>query len=228
MYRPALSAIALVALGVAACGDTGRTTTAEQTQRDDAEITTAAQDRQDEQIGTQTGEDQPVVERVQDAVADPVGVANAAIRGGDTEAYVRNLTLAHRYESEAGAIASERAGNAGVRRAARRMLEEHDRMQAAFEAALVVSGVQVEIPNELDERRQGMIDNLRAAPAADFDNVFLRQQETTHREILTWHEAYESRGDNEQLRAAATEARLQAEAHLEMIRQVQETTGDGR
>ena len=41
------------------------------------------------------------------------------------------------------------------------------------------------IPTALDQRRQGLIDNLNAATPGDFDKVYLNQQVAAHNEALT-------------------------------------------
>ena len=46
------------------------------------------------------------------------------------------------------------------------------------------------LPTALDERRKGLIDNLNAASAGDFDRVWLTQQVAAHNEALTLLNGY--------------------------------------
>ena len=48
-----------------------------------------------------------------------------------------------------------------------------------------------------------LIDNLEAASAEEFDDVFLEQQESAHQEALILFRSYASRGDMPELKAAA-------------------------
>ena len=63
----------------------------------------------------------------------------------------------------------------------------------------------VALPTALDERRQGMIDNLNAAAPADFDRVFLTQQVAAHNEALTLLNGFKDKTDAPALAAMAME-----------------------
>jgi putative membrane protein len=57
----------------------------------------------------------------------------------------------------------------------------------------------------MDERRQGLIDNLNAAAPADFDRVFLTQQVAAHNEALTLLNGFKDHTETPGLAALATE-----------------------
>ena len=61
------------------------------------------------------------------------------------------------------------------------------------------------LPTELDERRQGLIDNLNAAAPADFDRVYLTQQVAAHNEALTMLNGFKDHTQTPSLAALATE-----------------------
>ena len=46
------------------------------------------------------------------------------------------------------------------------------------------------VPTALDQRHQGLIDNLRGATDQDFDRVYLQQQEAAHNETAALLETY--------------------------------------
>lgn len=165
----------------------------------------------------------PAVNAVQDAVAGPVGQANAAIMGGDTEAYLRNAALGDMYEIQAGQIALSRSNSAEVQTIARAIIDDHREMSDVLKAASLEAEATFVPPTTLDDRRQGLIDNLEAASPDDFDEVFLDQQEAAHEEALNLHEAYRDRGDVDALRTVAMDAIPMIETHLEGVRAAQET-----
>lgn len=183
---------------------------------DDIDRDTAMNDEavyeDDEAIG-QT----PPVNAVQDAASAPVGVGTAAVVGGDTEGYLRNATLINLYEIRAGEIAMEKGGSEEVRALGRRIAEDHRALSGRIEAAIADITDTVVLPTELDERRQGLIDNLQAASADTFDSAFLQQQEAVHVEAMTLHESYEARGDVEALQQIAVDASDMVETHLGML-----------
>lgn len=210
------------ALALTACGgedyeDANRDTTAMNDMTDDEPT---LDETGDEEAGYGDGEglgQTPPVNTVQDAAAGPVGVGTAAIVGGDTEGYLRNATLGNLYEIQAGEIAMEMGGSEEVRQIGQRIVEDHRALQQQMEAALANTDVEFTPPTELDERRQGMIDNLHAASSDTFDAAFLHQQEAAHLEAITLHEGYEARGDIDALQQVAVEASDVIETHLGMV-----------
>ena len=79
-------------------------------------------------------------------------------------------------------------------------------------------------PTGLDERRKGLIDNLNAASAADFDKVYLSQQEAAHTEALDLMKGYADHGDDAGLKAAASKAVPKIQAHLDKVKALQAAT----
>lgn len=197
------AALAL-AFGLAACGD--------QTDETAVSETDAAEEAAPDGLG-QT----PPVNLVQDLAAGPTGLVDAAITGGDTEDFLRNAALGGMYEIQAGQIALEKAGSPELRELGQMLIDDHTRLNAEVEAAAKAAGLTVTPPAALDERRQGLIDNLMAASDTTFDAAFLHQQEAAHLETITLLESYEARGDVPQLVEAARGAQDVVRHHLDII-----------
>ena len=210
LIKTIVPAALVAALGVAACGD-------RDADRADAGMT--GEDRMAEAETEEPGGlgQTPPVNLVQDLAAGPAGLADAAITGGDTEAFLRNAALGGMYEIQAGRIALDKAGSPELRTIAQTLIDDHTRLNAEIEQAAMAAGVDFAPPSSLDERRQGLIDNLMAASDTTFDAAWLHQQEAAHLETLTLLEAYEARGDVEALVAAARAAQPVIRGHLEMI-----------
>lgn len=153
------------------------------------------------------------VDRAQDAAAGPVGQVSAATMGSNmVSAYVPNAAMGDMYEIQAADIALERTRNAGVRELAQMIKTDHTAASEALERQAPQAAPDVTLPTSLDQRRQGLIDNLRSASAADFDRVWLDQQIAAHSEALTLH-----RGFSDQDSPLAEHARSvvpKIEAHL--------------
>jgi putative membrane protein len=69
------------------------------------------------------------------------------------------------------------------------------------------------LPTALDERRQGLIDNLNAAAPADFDRVYLTQQVAAHNEALTLLNGFKDHSETPGLAALAMEIIPKVTAH---------------
>lgn len=153
------------------------------------------------------------VDRAQDAASAPVGQMSAATMGSNmVSAYVPNAAMGDMYEIQAADIALERTQNARVRELAQMIKTDHTAASEALQRQAPQAAPDVAVPSSLDQRRQGLIDNLRSASAADFDRVWIDQQIAAHNEALTLH-----RGFSDQDSPLAEHARSvvpKIEAHL--------------
>jgi putative membrane protein len=161
------------------------------------------------------------VNATQDATGAAVGTVSAATAGAtnSTDAFVTSLVTANKYEIEAGNIAAKKGQSPEVKAFGKMMVTDHTALGKQAEPALKASGKP--LPLELDERRKGMIDNLNAAGPADFDKVYLGQQEAAHNETLTLLKGYADGGDDAGLKAVATSAAPKVQAHLDKVRELQ-------
>ena len=151
-----------------------------------------------------------VVDKAQDAVAGPVGQVSAATMGSNTEsAYIPNAAMGDMYEIMAADIAAQRSQNADLKALAAMIKTDHTAASNAMKAMLPAGTT---APATLDERRQGLIDNLRSASAANFDAAWLDQQIAAHNEALTLHRGFSNQ--DSPLAAHARSVIPKIEAHL--------------
>lgn len=161
---------------------------------------------------------------VQDHAAGVVGTA-AGPAGATTDAgFVTNAAIGGMYEVEAGRIAAERAMNANVKALGQRMVTDHTK--ANEELKPIATTLNLAVPATLDQRRQGMIDNLRGATDQDFDRVYLQQQEAAHNETNALLSTYSSSGGTAALKAWAEKTLPVIHAHQQVIDGLDETDAD--
>lgn len=162
------------------------------------------------------------VDKAQDAVSVPVGQTSAATMGANmVSAYVPNAAMGDMYEIQAADIALERTQNAQVRELAQMIKTDHTAASQAFKAAAPQAAPDVQLPTELDQRRQGMIDNLRSATAADFDRTYIDQQVAAHQEAVTLHRGFSDNTDAPTLAQHARTVLPKIEAHLQRAQALQ-------
>ncbi|MCS6622970.1 DUF4142 domain-containing protein [Roseibacterium beibuensis] len=155
------------------------------------------------------------VDKAQDMAAAPVGQMSAATLGANTVGgYVSNAAEGDMYEIMAADIALERSQNAQVRELAQMIKTDHTAASNAMKAVLPQAAPDVTPPTELDERRQGMLDNLRSASAETFDQVYLDQQIAAHNEAITLHRGFSDNADAPQLAEHARTVLPKIEMHL--------------
>ena len=204
----ALTAAAVAALTLAACN---------QNQGEDEVANASAESGVGSNAASNT---------VQDATGAAVGAVSAATAGRTTQGYVSNAAEGDIYEVQAADIATSRSKNPAVKELAAMIKKDHSKAaQEMMEAVRSAQGVT--IPAKLDERRQGFLDNLKQAPADQFDRVWITQQEAAHEESLTLHRTYADAGDNAALKAHAAKTAPIIEKHLEHVRKLDDANAGG-
>ena len=150
-----------------------------------------------------TGE---AVNATQDATSGVVGQTSAMTMGANTvDGFVTGLGTGNMYELEAAKVAEAKSTNADVKALAAMITKDHTDAGKKLETAAAAAGPNVVIPTALDERRKGMIDNLKTAAPADFDKVWLTQQVAAHNEALTMLNGFSNNTEQPALAALATE-----------------------
>ena len=107
------------------------------------------------------------------------------------------------------------------------MIAAHAKTTASLKA--IVTGGKAgdaKLPDALDDRRQGLIDNLKSASADDFDARFVDQQAAAHRETEILMKGYGAAGQNDSLKAFAKETAPKVAAHLNMVEALDKGNAD--
>lgn len=166
------------------------------------------------------GQTEPV-NAVQDATSAAVGQTSAATLGANTvDSYVPSAAMGDMFEIESSKIAMEKSTNADVKALAEMITTDHTASTAMLKQRAPAEAPNVAIPTALDQRRMGMLDNLRAASAADFDRVYLDQQIAAHNEALTLHRGFSDHSETPQLAALAREVVPKIEMHLQRAQEL--------
>lgn len=161
------------------------------------------------------------IDKLQDATAGAVGKTAAAAGAGSTKAFVENAARGDRYEILASELALDRARSPEVRKIAEEIIHDHRQASQELQAAVQAAAPDLTPPSDLDNRRQGMLDNLKAAPDEDFDKTYVDQQLAAHEEAVTLFNGYRDRGDDGPLKAFAAKTAPVLErhrAHVERVR----------
>jgi putative membrane protein len=172
--------------------------------------------------GAQTGnpgQTQPVNE-AQDKVGAAVGATSANTMGAmDTGAFVSNASQSDMYEIQAAKIAQTKSKNPDVKAFAKMMVTDHTAMSNEMKPLIAAAGQKP--ATDLDQRRKGFIDNLNAAPAADFDKTYIDQQVAGHQEAPDLMKGYADKGSDAGLKDGAGKAVPKIQMHLDKAKEIQ-------
>jgi putative membrane protein len=169
-------------------------------------------------------QDQEPINTAQDVAGAATGVATGAAAALSTDAFVTDAAIAGMFEIEAAKLALQRSKNPDVKAAAQMILTDHQAADAALKALVAEGKVPGPLPTAMDERRKGMLDNLRGASAVDFDDRYLDQQTMAHHEALLAFNGYRTAGDNADLKAFAAAIAPKLEKHAQMVTKLDRTT----
>lgn len=154
-----------------------------------------------------------------DQLSKPVGMASAKTLGSFTaKAFVDNAARSDMYEIEAGKLAESRASSPKIKAFAADMVAAHTKTTAGLKEAIASGKIGITPPVALDQRRQGMLDNLRASKGGEFDKRYVAQQIAAHQETLDLMRGYAENGDKDALKAAAAKTAPLVAKHLEMAK----------
>ena len=152
---------------------------------------------------------------VKDATGHAVGTVSAEMTHS-LQGFVTAAAIGDMYEVEAGKIAADRSHNAQVRAFAEKMVTAHTATTEKLKGLLVDAGGNVTPPAHLDDRHQGMVDELRGAKDQDFDNRYISQQIAAHDEALILMRGYAKDGDVPAIRKFAAQTAPVVKMHLKM------------
>ena len=152
---------------------------------------------------------------VKDTTAGMVGRVSAHLTN-TTEGFITAAATSDMYEVAAGKIAQERAQSPAVKDFARQMVEAHTGTTSQLTSIIAKHGIKVTPPTHVDNRRQGLLDDLRGAKAADFDHRYISQQVAAHKEADILMRGYAKDGDNAEIREFAAATGQAVKMHLSM------------
>jgi putative membrane protein len=166
------------------------------------------------------GTSNDTVSAAKDTVGYGVGVISAEMTT-TTKGFVDAAATSDMYEVEAGKIAQERGQTSAVKNFGAKMVSAHTETTNKLKATLASTHPDVTPPMHLDDRRQGMIDELRGAKDADFDARYIAQQIDAHKEALILMKGYAKDGDTPAIKTLAAKTAPVVQMHLNMAEKIQ-------
>ena len=169
------------------------------------------------------GTNSETMSAMKDSTAGMVGKVSAEMTS-TTKGFVTAAATSDMYEVTAGKIALQRAQSPDVKAFAQKMVDAHTMTTQKLKGILASNNVNVTPPAHVDNRRQGMLDDLRGAKAADFDHRYITQQIAAHKEADILFRGYAKDGDNAAIKDFAATTDKDIKMHLSMAQQLDAAT----
>ena len=142
-----------------------------------------------------------------------------------TTYYIPAASVGDLYEIQSSEIALERSKSPEVKTFAKQMIDDHKKTSADLKRFTADNPVNIAPEQNLDPRRQAMIQNLRNASDAEFDGQYVGDQAAAHQEALNLHQSYARNGDVEKLKTLAASTAKTVAHHAEMLKALQAKVG---
>jgi putative membrane protein len=169
------------------------------------------------------GTNSETMSAVKDTTAGLVGQVSADMTS-TTKGFVNAAAISDMYEVTAGKIAVQRAQSPAVKDFAQKMVDAHTETTNKLKGILAGNNISVTPPAHVDDRRQGMLDNLRGAKAQDFDHRYISQQIAAHKEADILMRGYAKDGDNAAIKDFAATTDKAVRMHLSMAQKLDART----
>ena len=156
---------------------------------------------------------------VKDTTSHAVGTMSAETTSS-TQGFVTGAAVSDMYEVEAAKIAQQRTSNPDIKAFAAKMETAHTETTEKLKSILAGMKDAPAAPAHLDDRRQGLIDDLRGAKDQDFDARYMSQQVDAHKEALILMKGYAKDGDNAAIKAFAHKTEAAVQMHLNMAQKI--------
>lgn len=167
------------------------------------------------------GSNNEAMSAVQDTTAGLVGTVSAEMTS-TTKGFVTAAAISDMYEVTAGKVALQRATSPEVKAFAQMMVDAHTKTTEKLKGILASNKINVTPPAHVDNRRQGMLDNLRGAAAGDFDHRYMTQQVAAHKEADILFRGYAKDGDNGAIKEFAATTDKDIKMHLSKAQKLEE------
>lgn len=140
------------------------------------------------------------MKKVTSLVLAAVVLGSTSVYADEKEAqeFVKKAAVSNQFEIATSELAVERTDNAVVRDFAERMIADHKKAGKDLKAAVDEAGMQLTVPEQLDEKHQEMVQELRDAEAGEFDEKYIDMQAKAHDEAVGLFEDYSENEDAEQ------------------------------
>jgi putative membrane protein len=132
-------------------------------------------------------------------------------------AFAKKVTVANKYEIEAGQLALDKAQRDDVKQLAQMIVSDHEK--AGNDLKTAVGAEASGLPAALDSKHTQLLDQLKKASGQQFDRLYVQQQVQAHKEAVALFRDEAKKTNELQQFAQTTLPAL--ENHLKMAQEAQ-------
>lgn len=153
----------------------------------------------------------------------PALQAHAAEVSQQTTDFVKNASVGNLFEIESSKLALQKTSATDVKDFAQKMVTDHTQIGDQMKKAVNASGTDLTPATTLDADHQQTLNSLKAAPAANFDNLYVEAQLKAHDDAVTLFSDYAQNGDETNLKKFASDTLPTLKKHQQMVNDLSRT-----
>lgn len=164
-------------------------------------------------------------------IALPLGIlsfttlpAMAADPSSQTTDFINKAAIGGMFEVESSNIAKVQSEDGRIKAFADHMIKDHGKANQALKDAVASSGLQAQVPSELDNEHKQKIAELKGEKGSDFDEDYVDAQVEGHDKTVALFESYAKDGDNQTLKKFAADTLPTLKEHKTEIDSIDKTT----
>ncbi|OWK34772.1 DUF4142 domain-containing protein [Fimbriiglobus ruber] len=139
----------------------------------------------------------------------------------DDAKFVRHAAIGSMFEIKVGEVAQKKTANDQVRMFGARLVEDHAKVGNDLKA--VAQSLNVQLPDQLDEKHQKHLDQFANYKGNNFDREFVDAMVKDHEHDIAAFRRASKEAKNDQLRTFATKTLPTLEEHLRIAKELQNT-----
>ncbi|MCG6206398.1 DUF4142 domain-containing protein [Rhodopseudomonas sp. HC1] len=136
-----------------------------------------------------------------------------------TQQFITQVGISDLFEIASSRLALAR-GTDAQKGYANQMIEDHGKTSSELRQLIVVRGLKIDIPSQLDSAHQGKYDQLNNARGEDFHALYASQQVAAHKDAIALFQRYAQDGDLPELKDWAAKTLPALNHHLEMAQKL--------
>lgn len=156
---------------------------------------------------------------ISQSVGEKTGVNSLIGTAPSTADFANMVAISDMFELESSKLAQTKGRDEKVKAFAARMIKDHT--ETSNELKTIASGMKHSLPTAMDSAHQKKIDNLKAEKdGPEFDEEYIDEQVTAHKNAVDLFERYSKNGENAQLKAFAAKHLPHLQEHLKMAQEM--------
>jgi predicted outer membrane protein/sporulation protein YlmC with PRC-barrel domain len=159
------------------------------------------------------------------AAPAPAEEQNADAGSADAQQFVEQAAISNQFEIESSQLALDAAENQEIRDFAQRMVDDHSNAGEQLKSTVESAGLELTVPEELDQEHADKLAQLQSATGADFDQQYAQMQVEAHDKAVELFSSYAERGDEEALKEFAADTLPTLQEHKEQIESIDMAAG---